>query len=344
MIVTKTPFRISLFGGGTDYPAWYKKHGGMVISMAIPYHCYVMIRPMPDFSHCRYRISYTTIEETDSLNDIKHPTVRETLRAMNVDSLQVYHDSDLPARRGLGTSSAFTVGLIAAISQAQGRTSNIWHHDSDVLMNLAKMAIHIEREKVWDTVGDQDQLATTLGGLRHYEWLPDDWLSDGAVKVTNLITPDSSYIRKMALNDMIKHLALYPTTQTRSGTGSQVAKTYTFDPDIMARIHDLAREGLAAISQPQPDPKAIGQLISQTWFAKRNLSPSVTSDKIDGAYMRAMEAGAYGGRLIGAGGGGYMLLVAPPDRHETIGQAVGSQPVPVRLEKKGCRVILDDWG
>ena len=326
MIITRTPFRISFFGGGTDYPVWYHQHGGAVLSAAVNKYCHLTIRYLPPFHEHRYRIVYRQIELCQHVSEIQHPAVRAALEHLGIDrGLEIHHDGDLPARSGMGTSSSFTVGLLHALYALSGKIVS--------KEQLAKESIHIEQEVLRENVGSQDQVAAAYGGLNCIYFAPN-----GEITVCPMTI---SHERMRELND---HLMLFYSGIKR--TASDVAQTYVnnlHEKKPQLRImRELMNEALAILSSGG-DVKGFGELLHEAWQAKRGLSKKVSNPKVDEIYETARKAGAIGGKLTGAGGGGFMLLFAPPERHEAVRQALSSLIyVPIRFDFNGTQVIFFD--
>ncbi len=326
MIICRTPERVSLFGGGTDYPAWYRRHGGEVLAGTIDKYSYITCRYLPPFFEHRYCIIYSKMEYTKTIDEIAHPAVREAIRFLGITrGLEAHHDSDLPARGGMGSSSAFTVGLLHALHALAGRMAS--------KRQLALDSMYLEQEVLRETVGSQDQVLAAYGGLNHIAFHPN-----GDFTVTPATLPSNR------IEDLNAHLLLLYTGIRR--TASTVADTYVHDLDSRARemtlIQDLVREGLDILGGDD-DLTAIGELLDHAWKIKRGLSAAVSSPEIDALYEEARRAGATGGKLTGAGGGGFLLLFAPPERHRRIRERLSRLlHVPFRFEQTGSQIIFAD--
>ena len=326
MIISRTPFRISFFGGGTDYPAWYLEHGGAVLATTIDKYCYLTVRRLPPFFEHRYRVVYSQMENTRTVDEIVHPGVRETVRHLGIgDGLEIHHDADLPARSGLGSSSSFTVGLLHALYGLTGRMPS--------KRQLALEAIHIERDRIGDTVGAQDQVLAAHGGFNHVRFL-----HNGEITVTPLTLPAP---RVAALDD---HLMLFYTGIQR--TASVVAQTYVQDVESKERqlrtLGALVDQGIAALSGDE-DIAYFGELLHEAWQVKRSLSASVSTSHIEDIYAAARSAGAIGGKVLGAGGGGFMVFFVPPARQAAVRASLqGLIHVPFRFESSGSQIVYFD--
>jgi D-glycero-alpha-D-manno-heptose-7-phosphate kinase len=331
MIISRTPFRLSFFGGGTDYPAWYRAHGGSVLGTTIDKYCYLTCRYLPPFFAHRIRIVYSTIENCQHVDEIRHPAVREILRHLEVDrGVEIHHDGDLPARSGMGSSSAFTVGLLHALYALKGVMPS--HH------RLAAEGIHIEQEVLRETVGSQDQVLAAHGGLNHVVFLQNGEISVRPVT----IAPER-------IRHLNAHLMLFYTGIERRA--SDVAESYVQAIDLRRRqlriMRDLVDEALGVLTGGG-DLDGFGALLHEAWEAKRSLSPRVSNPVVDEIYAQALAAGALGGKLAGAGGGGFLLLFAPPERHGAVRERLhGLIHVPFRFEFSGSQIILcepeEDW-
>jgi D-glycero-alpha-D-manno-heptose-7-phosphate kinase len=328
MIICRTPFRVSFFGGGTDYPAWYRVHGGAVLATTIDKYCYLTCRYLPPFFEHRIRLVYRKIETCKTVDEINHPAVREVLKYLNMDrGIELHHDGDLPARSGMGSSSAFTVGLLHALHSLGGTMPS--------RKQLASESIYIEQEVLQETVGSQDQAMAAYGGFNHVRFLPNGEI----VVVPMTLAPG----RVMELRS---HLMLFYTGIIR--TASDVAKSYAGHLELRSRqlrlMKDLVDEGIAVLTSGQ-NIERFGELLHEAWQAKRSLSAKVSNLEVDGLYERARAAGAIGGKLTGAGGGGFLLLFAPPDRHKEIAAELENLiHVPFEFDAGGSQIIFYEPG
>jgi D-glycero-alpha-D-manno-heptose-7-phosphate kinase len=326
MIISRTPFRISFFGGGTDYPAWYREHGGAVLATTIDKYCYLTCRYLPPFFEHRFRVVYSKIETCHTVDEIQHPAARAVIKHLAIDrGVEIHHDGDLPARSGMGSSSAFTVGLLHALYALKGQMPT--------KTQLALESIHVEQELLHETVGSQDQVLAAHGGLNHVVFQPSGEI---AVRPMTLL-PER-------LEELSSHLMLFYTGIKR--TASEVAQTYVTSVDdkkrqlrLMKHLVDEALAVLCGGGTLEP----FGTLLHEAWEAKRSLSPMVSNHVTDEIYDAARQAGALGGKLTGAGGGGFMLLFAPPARHEAIRAALARLLyLPFHFEFAGSQVIFFD--
>jgi D-glycero-alpha-D-manno-heptose-7-phosphate kinase len=325
MIITKTPFRISFFGGGTDYPAWYRENGGAVLATTIDKYCYISCRYLPPFFEHKHRIVYSRIENVRQLDEIQHPSVRDVFRWFGIEhGLEVHHDGDLPARSGLGSSSSFTVGLVHALRALTGKYAS--------KQELAQSAIHIEQDLIGESVGCQDQISAAFGGFNRI-----DFPRAGGFVVNPVIMPGH---RQTQLRD---HLMLFFTGLTR--IASDIAKEQI---DNMAnrqaelrKMHGMVGDALAILTDERRSLDEFGRLLDEAWSYKRSLSDRVSTPQIDEFYQRALRAGALGGKLLGAGGGGFLLIFARPEQQSMVRQALSELiHVPFRFESGGSSIAL----
>jgi D-glycero-alpha-D-manno-heptose-7-phosphate kinase len=323
MIIARTPFRISFLGGGTDYPSWYRNHGGAVLATTIDKYCYITCRYLPPFHEHRFSVVYSKMEWCNTIDEIKHPAAREVLRFLNVDrGVEIHTDADLPGRSGMGSSSAFTVGLLHAVHALQGRMIG--------KRQLASESIRLEQEILKEAVGSQDQVQAAYGGLNHVMFHTNDEISVRPVT----LSPE----RVAAFNS---HLMLFYTGIKR--TASTIAETFINSFEDRKRqlriMKDLVDEGLAILNR-NDDLKNFGELLHEAWQAKRSLSATVSNTEVDNLYARARSAGAIGGKLTGAGGGGFLLLFAEPDKHQDIRSELAELiHVPIEIDFSGSQII-----
>jgi len=325
MIITRTPFRISFFGGGTDYPTWYREHGGSVLATTIDKYCYISCRYLPPFFEHKHRIVYSFIENVQNIEEIQHPAVRATLAWAKIEAgLEIHHDGDLPARSGLGSSSSFTVGLVHALRGLRGQL--ISRED------LSRDAIHIEQQLIGENVGSQDQVSAAYGGLNRIDFEPT-----GAINVSPIILPAQ---RKEALHS---HLMLCFTGVSR--IASEVAKSKI--ENLEKRSTELRRmraqvdEAISILQSTSTSIEDFGRLLHDSWQLKRSLSPRVSTPHIDELYAEARQAGALGGKILGAGGGGFLLLFARPEDQSAIRARLERLVhVPFNFDDSGSRIVL----
>lgn len=323
MIITRTPFRMSYFGGGTDYPAWFHERGGAVLATTIDKYCYITCRYLPPFFEHKSRILYSKVETVPSNDRIEHPAVRGVLAHMGIqDGIEIHHDGDLPARTGLGSSSAFVVGLLNALYALK--------HDMPTKMDLAKAAIHIEQEVLRENVGCQDQVITAFGGLQRI-----DFEKSGDIHVTPMVAS------RERLEELQAHTLLYFTGFSR--IASEIVKEQLQRmPDKTSelnRMREMVDESIG-ILLGKGGLEPFGRLLDESWRLKRGLSSKVSSPAIDEIYEAAKSAGALGGKLMGAGGGGFMMLFAPPQAHARIRERLKKLlRIPFRFDNEGSRIV-----
>jgi D-glycero-alpha-D-manno-heptose-7-phosphate kinase len=334
VIITRTPFRISFFGGGTDYTDWFRDHGGAVLATSIDKYCYLTVRHLPPFFEHRHRIVWSQVELTSSVEAIKHPAVRAILSEMDghgdSQGYEIHHDGDLPARAGLGSSSSFAVGLIHAMHALNGRM--VSKHD------LAREAIRIEQDVLSEKVGCQDQVTTAHGGFNRIEFH-----RNGDIDINPVILP------RERLDRLQDSMLLVFTGVSRFA--SEVAakqienlKSRTNELTAMRQMVDEATSILASSADPV---EPFGRLLNESWKLKRRLAAGVTTDRVDEVYAAALAGGAVGGKLLGAGGGGFMLFVVPDGRKERVlANLKGLVDVRFRFETGGSKVLYaerDGW-
>jgi D-glycero-alpha-D-manno-heptose-7-phosphate kinase len=328
MIICRTPFRISFFGGGTDYPGWYRQHGGAVLATTIDKYCYLTCRHLPPFFEHRIRLVYRKIENCTTIDEISHPAVRETLRFLRIDrGVELHHDGDLPARSGMGSSSAFTVGLLHALHALRG--------EMPTKQQLSKEGIYLEQEVLAETVGSQDQVMAAYGGLRHVTFH-----ADGEILANPLILPPER------VAELKSHLMLFYTGIAR--TAADVARSYVVGIESRRRqlriMKELVDESIDVLASGM-DIRAFGDLLHEAWQAKRSLSAEVSTGEVDDLYERARQAGAIGGKLTGAGGGGFLLLFVAPEQQPAVLEALdGRIHVPFQFESAGSQIIFYEPG
>ena len=326
MIITRTPYRVSFFGGGTDYPGWYLKNGGQVLATTIDKYCYLTCRYLPPFFEHRIRIVYSKIEGCFSIDEIQHPAVREGLRFLNIDrGIEIHHDGDLPARSGIGSSSSFVVGLLHALYALKGQM--IDKH------RLAKESIYLEQQILKETVGSQDQVSAAHGGLNHIRFLPN-----GDITVTPIT------IQRTMVEELNAHLMLFYTGIKR--TAQQVAETYVNDIESrekpMNEFQRLVGEAITVLNG-NTNIRHFGELLHEAWLIKRGLSAQVSTEYVDELYTQARKMGALGGKLLGAGGGGFLLLFVPPEvQKKIITKFKKLIYVPFQFESTGSQIIFYD--
>ena len=327
MIISKTPYRLSLFGGGTDYPAWYEKHPSKIISAAMAHYCYISLKKLPPYFEHANRIIYSKIETVNDISEIDHPSVRECLKYYGIpNGISISHDGDLPARSGIGSSSAFTVGLVNAIKT--------YLHQPNHAYVLAKDAIDIEQNYIGESVGVQDQITAAYGGLNVIELSKDN---------TKVLSLDVSFDYEYTLE---KHVMLGFSGIDRLSdvhAKQQVENIKSGKSEkYLKKISDLSDDAYHAFLQEE-SMKQIGALLDMQWYYKRQLTNDITTEYIDNIYEKAKAAGAYGGKLMGAGGGGFFMFLASPEKHDIIKQAIPEINVwvPFKFDYSGSKIIME---
>ena len=322
MILTKTPFRMSFFGGGTDIPQFFQKYGGSVISTSFDKYVYVTVRHLPCFFEHSTELFYSKIEKIKDISEMEHPMVRNAMKMLDMQELHIAYDADLPARSGLGTSSTFAVGLLNAFYCLKGRYA--------AKKQLAMDAIHLERDLCNESGGWQDQIAAAFGGLNRIDFKKDHFHVNPII-----ISPE----RKERLND---NLLLFFTGFTRLSSEIQKANSLTFDQQVdhLLELLHLVDEAESVLEDRTRDLDDFGRLLDHTWRLKAKMSPVISTQSIDEYYLKGISAGALGGKLLGAGGGGFLLFYVPPEKQESVRNALrGLVEVPFKFENGGTRVI-----
>lgn len=328
MIITRTPFRISFFGGGTDYPIWYRDNIGAVISTTIDKYCYISCRYLPPFFNYKYRIRYTNREETQSINEIEHPSVRECIKFLNIEKgIEMIHASDIPAQSGIGSSSSFTVGFLNSLYALKGNIVT--------KRQLATDAIHIEQDIIKENVGSQDQVAAAYGGFNKIEF-----------KKLNGNRPEFDVhpitIGKEKLLNLQNHLMLFFTGHSRNASDiakEQIKRTPDRKNELnsMLEIVDRAAD---ILNGRDSDIIDFGKLLHRSWEIKRCLTNKITNEDIDHIYESALKSGALGGKLLGAGGGGCILFFVEPDNQYKVREKLKNLLyIPFKFENLGSQII-----
>ena len=321
MIYTRTPFRLSFFGGGTDYQPFFEKHGGSVVSTTIDKYCYTTIRRCPPFFDYHTQVRYSKTESVRKTEEIEHPLVRNCMMYMGMHNLSVGYDADLPARSGLGSSSSFAVGLIQTMYAFQGKYVS--------KQKIAENAIHVERVLCDESGGWQDQIAAAFGGLNRI-----DFGADGFSVKPVIISPR----RKQEAED---RLMMFFTGISRFSDAIAATQTSAIKDNTsqLLELKSLVDEAEMILSS-QTDISEFGRLLDYAWQLKRGLSKDISTSYIDNIYQKAKNAGAIGGKLMGAGGGGFMVFFAQPDAFQKIRDALSELVyVPFTFENEGSKII-----
>lgn len=322
MIITKTPFRMSFFGGGTDYPEFFKEHGGCVLSTTFDKYCYVTVRHLPKFFDYSNQLTYSRIERVKQVEDIEHPAVREAMKYLDMHELQISYDADLPAKSGLGTSSSFAVGMLNAFHALKGQYVG--------KMRLAEEAIHLERVLCAEDGGVQDQVAAAFGGFNRI-----DFDSDG-IHVKPLVI---SNLRKNILQE---NLLLFFTGFSRFS--SEIAKEQKSAMNSkLAQLKEmkaLVDDAEHVLTSKNVSLSEFGKMLDYTWRLKRGIASSISNSSIDQIYERAIKAGALGGKLLGAGGGGFFVFYVEKELQHRVKKELNDLLyIPFRFENEGSQIL-----
>lgn len=322
MIITKTPFRMSFFGGGTDIESYFTEHKGAVISTTFDKYCYVNVRHLPRFFDYETELTYSKIEKVRQTDDINHPAIRNAMKMLDMHEIRLTYEADLPARSGLGTSSSFAVGMLNAFYALKGKYVD--------KKRLADEAIYLERELCKEAGGWQDQIAASFGGFNRINFGPD-----GYEVLPIIISPE----RKTQLND---NLLMFFTGFTRFSSDVQKANNITANEKKvqLMQIYDLVDEAEAILTDKSRDLDDFGRLLDKTWKLKRKTGDAISTGSIDELYEKAILAGALGGKLLGAGGGGFFVFYVQPEKKKAVMESMRDLLyVPFKFEDGGTRVI-----
>lgn len=323
MIITKTPFRMSFFGGGTDMKNYFRENGGAVLSTTFDKYCYVNVRHLPRFFDYSTELSYSKTERVTSVEDIQHPAIRNAMKMLDMHEIRLTYEADLPARSGLGTSSSFAVGMLNAFYALKGKYAD--------KKKLADEAIYLERVLCDEAGGWQDQIAASFGGFNRI-----NFGADGYEVLPIIISPE----RKKRLND---NLLMFFTGFTRFSSDVQKANAATSPIDknvYLKRMYELVDEAEQVLVDQSKDLDDFGRLLDITWKLKRQTGGSVSTNSIDELYQKGIEAGALGGKLLGAGGGGFLIFYVQPEKQEAVKNAMSNlMHIPFEFENGGTRVI-----
>jgi D-glycero-alpha-D-manno-heptose-7-phosphate kinase len=326
MIISRTPFRISFFGGGTDYPAWFRDHGGSVLATSINRYCYITCRFLPPFFEHKSRIVWSKIELVNGRNEVTHPIIREAIKFLGVEEgIEIHHEGDLPARSGLGSSSAAAVGILNALYALRGNMVSKY--------TLAREAIYLEQELLKENVGVQDQIQTAYGGFNRI-----DFAQDGSFVVRPIVIDENRQ------REFETHLILLYTGISRHASeiaGDQI-KAIGSKQSELKEMMSTVDQGVD-ILVGGGDLADFGRLLHEAWLIKRRLSDKIAPSFVNDIYDRAMRAGALGGKLLGAGGGGFMLFFVKPEDHVNVLHALSELlVVPIELDRGGSQIIFYD--
>lgn len=321
MIITKTPFRMSFFGGGTDFEGFYKEHGGAVISSTFDKYAYVNVRHLPRFFEFKTHLTYSKMEYVNTTDEIEHPAIRNAMKMLDMHELRVTYDADLPAKSGLGTSSSFAVGLLHAFHALKGQYAD--------KKKLADEAIYLERVLCREAGGIQDQIAVSYGGFNRIDF------NSGGYTVNPIILSEE---RKETLN---QNLMLFFTGFSRfsSEIQTETQRNLKNQKESLIEMLQLVDEAEKILSS-RSDLSEFGRLLGHTWKLKRGIGGKISTDSIDAVYEKAIQAGAGGGKLLGAGGGGFLLFYVQKDRQKKVRDALKELLyVPFTFENAGTKVV-----
>ena len=331
MIITRTPYRLSFFGGGTDYNPWFEEKGGLILAVGLAYFCYLSVRYLPPFFEHKSRIVYGDSEEVKNNQDIRHPSVRGCLNYLNIsEGIEIHHDGDLPARAGLGSSSSFTVGLLHALNALKEQIVS--------QRQLAEDAIDVEQNWLKESVGIQDQIMAAHGGFRVIDLgLGMNW------NVKNINLP-KDYLKSLEDHVLLGFSGISRTAEQHAKSKVENIKKGETIEELKA-ITILAKEALKAFEQ-RASFDEIGRLLDQSWQYKQRLAEGVSADWMDDLYQTATYNGAFGGKLMGAGGGGFFFFLAPPNKHQRIRDALSQIKVwvPFKIDNSGSQIIFNNVG
>lgn len=323
MIITKTPFRMSFFGGGTDMENYFKENGGAVLSTTFDKYCYVNVRHLPRFFEWTNELSYSKTERVSSINDIKHPAIREAMKMLDMQEIRLTYEADLPARSGLGTSSSFAVGMLNAFYALKGKYVD--------KKKLADDAIYLERNLCNEIGGWQDQIAASFGGLNRI-----NFNADGYEVLPVIISPE----RKRQLNS---NLLMFFTGFTRFSSDIQRVNNVSNTEEKrsnLKKMYELVDEAEAILTNKNRDLDDFGRLLDTTWRLKKGTGAAISTGSIDELYEKGLKAGALGGKLLGAGGGGFLVFYVPDERQSAVRDAMNDlMYIPFKFEDGGTRVI-----
>ena len=322
MIITKTPFRMSFFGGGTDMESFFRENGGAVLSTTFDKYCYVNVRHLPRFFDYSTELSYSKTERVTSVEDIVHPAIRNAMKMLDMHEIRLTYEADLPARSGLGTSSSFAVGMLHAFYALKGKYAD--------KKKLADEAIYLERVLCSEAGGWQDQIAASYGGFNRI-----NFDADGYEVLPVIISPE----RKKRLNS---NLMMFFTGFTRfSAVVLQANNLGAKEKTAQLReMHALVDDAERVLTDRYADLDDFGRLLDHTWKLKRQTGSAVSTDSIDGLYSKGIAAGALGGKLLGAGGGGFLIFYVQPDKQAAVREAMkGLMYIPFEFETGGTQVI-----
>lgn len=328
MLIVRTPYRISFFGGGTDYPAWYKEHGGAVLSTTINKYSFLVLRTLPDIFDYKYRIRYYDRQEVQHVNEIDVPVIREAIKYMNIKTgIDITHHGDLPNRTGMGSSSSFAVSLIHGLSVLQ--------HQQRTKREIARHAICLEQEVLKEAVGSQDQVAAAFGGFNRIEF-------GGQSGFMCYPLP----LELTVLKELESWVQLFFTSKFRTSfdiTEKKIERIQKKEVNLK-EMQQLTIEAERVLFTKSPDKiQEFASLLNTQWKLKKEIESTITNPEIDAIYTAGIKAGAVGGKILGAGGGGFIMFLTPPEKQEKVRKALKLKHVPVDFEFLGSQLIYHDY-
>lgn len=330
MILVQSPYRVSLFGGGTDYPEWFREHGGCVLGMAIDRYCYVGLKRLPPLYDFKFRVAYQRVEDCNSVAEIQHPAVRGVLEHFKYSGkgLELHHAGDLPARAGLGASSSFVVGLVHAMHALE----------LDMFVSpvaLAREATHVERNVIGETVGYQDQVFAAHGGFLFLEFNHDDTVTVRSVALPGKRREELEASLVLVYTGTMRDAHVMAAQQIKEIKKNGLRLR-------LAELADLAREAFyTTLKVPGVSLSQVGYRLNDAWQIKRRLCEGITDSNIDALYEHGLRCGALGGKLLGAGGGGFMLFFVPPEHRTQFEEKIGATCVGCKISDTGSRILLN---
>jgi len=325
MILTRSPYRVSFFGGGTDYEDWFSVHGGAFLSMSINYYTYISLRIKPEFQEKKFRVLWRLAEDVSSIEEIQHPIVRESLKKLNFNKgLDISYTGDLPGGSGMGSSSAFTAALVCALYADMKKSLNPYE--------LSSISYDIERHMLKETVGIQDQIATSFGGFNSVSIN-----KDGSYKISSVNLSENQ------LNNFIDRLVLVYTGITRRATSFAAEKVSNMvnKNEEFKQLQEMVSQAHQYLLEDKIN--SFGKLLNDAWDIKRNLSSNITNSNIDALYNHGLKNGALGGKLLGAGGGGFLLFVVKDGQKEKLLSSLKDNVVvPFQLSRGGTKILYNE--
>lgn len=323
MVISKTPFRMSFFGGGTDFPDYFEEKPGAVLSTTIDKYCYVTVRSLPDFFEHKIEVTYSHTEKVHNIDEINHPAIRNAMKMMGVDRIRLVYDGDLPARSGLGTSSSFAVGMLQCFHALKGETVS--------RRQLADEAIYLERVLCQEEGGWQDQIAAAYGGFNRIDFK------------NNSYSVEPLPITERKREELQNNLLMFFTGFTRNSAEIQKCTRREKKIELYQEMYQLVSEAEKILISNEENLDEFGKLLDYTWELKKKTGSKITTDTIDLIYETARIAGATGGKLLGAGGGGFLLLYVPKEKQIKVKEVLSEcMQVPFRFESEGTNVIFNN--